>query len=79
MNEETIRRIATELDNQVTELEYLIDTFDALDALNELAGTEGEGLHPHALHVPCRELRRIYGAINKLKHQLYEAMGGTAK
>ncbi len=79
MNEETIRRIATELDNQVTELEYLIDTFDALDTLNELAGEEGEALHPRALHVPCKELRRIYGAINELKNQLYDAMGGTAK
>ena len=77
MNEENIRRIATELDNQVTELEYLIDNFDALDMLSELAGTEGAGMHPGALHVPCRELRRIYNAINDLESQLYAEMRGA--
>lgn len=78
MNEETIHRIAADLNTAVTALEMLVDNFDALEVSCAWGAPIGRYLPAYALSLPCRELERVYNALRDLNRELRtEAKGGA--
>ncbi len=79
MNEETIRRIAADLNTAVRALETLVDNFDALEVSCAWGAPIGRYLPAYALSLPCRELGRVYNALSDLKRELCAEAEGGAK